>query len=98
MTLKREYSRLKSLLQAKATEIHDLTIMQMLETMENAELATETSITDLITEMEGEADELPDEGSHDFDPEPEGKEIGPLEEIDSSEPDPLTADGGEYER
>lgn len=58
--LKRRYSRLKATLQSKVSEVHDLTIMRMMEEREDAELAVDKSVTGIIEDMENAVSDLPD--------------------------------------
>lgn len=58
--LKRQYSRLKATLQDKITEVHDLTIMRMMEEREEADLAVDKTVTGIIDDMEQAVGDLPD--------------------------------------
>lgn len=77
--LKRQYSGLKARMQDKGTEIHDATIMQMMAVREEAEMAPEVSVTDLIDEMEDETEDIdPPDPMDTFDPlgDDQGDDLG----------------------
>lgn len=59
-TLRRQYSRMKGLVQDYASQIHDLTVMRMAAQREEAEMTLQKSVTDLIDEMESDVEDLPD--------------------------------------
>ena len=58
--VRRAYSRLKSTVLRKCTEIHDATIMTMMTEEEGAKLAPNVEITRLIQDLEKTTEELPD--------------------------------------
>jgi hypothetical protein len=57
-TLRREYAQFKALVGDKLTDVHDLTIMQMLEKSQDAQVSVDMTVTDLIEEVEQEADDM----------------------------------------
>lgn len=107
-TLKRQYSRLKATIATKATEIHDLTLMQITAQREEAELAIDHSISDLIEEMEAEVEDLPDGPAPEKQPDGEQMNEDQFEAEDSGPISPtgsgsdtntgeIASDGGQHE-
>lgn len=56
--LKRQHSQFKALVGDKLTDVHDMTIMRMLEKSQDAQVSTSVTVTDLIEEVEEESDEI----------------------------------------
>jgi hypothetical protein len=98
-TLKRKYSRLKATLQSKISEVHDLTIMRIMEEREDAELAIDKSVTDVIEEMENAVEGLPDGPAPDNRGHAEkwlDDELGQLDgdHLELTEPEPSSTNSG----
>jgi hypothetical protein len=96
--VRRAYSHMKSTVQKYATEIHDATIMGMMEEREKAELAPGVSATDLIEEMESEMDDLPDGPQNSEEPQPDiGERMSDLELSEVPEPEGEPTNGHKKE-
>jgi hypothetical protein len=93
--LTRMYSRLKGLVQSYASEIHDLTVMNMMAQREEAELSIDKSVSGLVEEMEQDVQDLPD-GPADTSTPTHGQRLDArLDDLEvDAIPEPTAADGG----
>lgn len=69
--VRRMYTNLKERVHDKISDVHDATMMNVIQQRERGEVDLDVQVTDLIDEMEDSLDDLPDGPSRDTRPEPQ---------------------------